>query len=328
MVPTTDGDSPHATVSTDADRDAPTAFETAQRALFASVGLDPRSQFVDLETPRVRLHVFEAGPPDDDTPLVFVHGTAAFGAFLAPLLAAVEGRRVIAFDRPGYGLSDPFVYTTATVRRTLLDVLDGVLDDLGLDRVDLVGHSMGSHAAILYAGAHPERVRRLFLVGSVPAFPGTRPPWPLRVLTVPGLGRLFQRLQTPGEAGVLDIAEMFGERDAIQRYPELIAAIAAHEADPTAATAGRSEFRALISPLGWRPSVRLTDADLRRVETPTTVVWGDHDTLGTPDAVRGGVETIPDVRFETVAAGHMPYLAHPERCARLLTEGGTTRAHA
>ena len=322
MTPKTDGDFAYATASTD----PPTAFETAQRALFQAVGLEPRSRFVDLETPRVRLHVFETGPPDDDPPMVFVHGTAAFGAFLAPLLAAVEGRRVVAFDRPGYGLSDPFVYTEATVQRTGVDVVDGVLDALGLTRVDLVGHSLGGHAGILFAGAHPERVRRLFLVGSIPAFPGTRPPLPLRVLTVPGVGRLVQRLQKSGEAGVLDIAEMFGERDAIERYPELIAAIAAHEADPKSANAGRSEFGALISPLGWRASVRLTDDDLRRVTTPTTVVWGDHDPLGPPDVVRAGVETLPNVRFETLEAGHMPYLAHPERCARLLTESGATRA--
>ena len=293
-------------------------FETAQCRLFKAYRLEPRSRFVDVEDPGVRTHVLETETSEEDTPLVFVHGTAAFGAFFAPLMGHLDESRMITFDRPGYGLSDPFVYTEDNLQRTVVDVLKGVLDELGIERVDLVGHSMGGHTGILFGLAHPDRVRRLFLVGSVPAFPGTRPPIPLRLLTVPGLNRLLRRLQKPGEEGVLDIAEIFGEREAITDHPAFIRAIAAHEADPKAAEAGFSEFNALFSVRGWHPSVRISKNDLRDLQPPTTVIWGDHDTLGGPDDVRDSVELIPDVRFEIVNAGHIPYLAHPERCAQLI----------
>lgn len=296
-------------------------FETAQGRLFDAYGLAPRSRFIDIEEPRARIHVLETGPADGDTPLVFVHGTAAFGAFFGPLMGHLGGTRLISFDRPGYGLSDPFVYTEETLQRMVVDVLEGVLDELGIEQVDLVGHSMGGYSAILFGLAHPERVRRLFLIGSVPAFPGTRPPVQLRLLTVPGLNRLLRRLQKSGEEGVLDIAEIFGEREAITDHPAFIRAIAAHEADQTAAEAGFSEFNALFSVRGWHPSVRIGTDELRDLQPPTTVIWGDHDTLGGPDDVRDGIELIQDVRFETVDAGHIPYLAHPERCAQLIREG-------
>lgn len=299
-------------------------FETAQRDLFEAVGLDAKSRFIDLENLQIRTHVFEAGPSgdDEDPPLVFVHGTAAFGAFLAPLMAQFDDRRVIAFDRPGYGLSGEFVYTEGDIRRTVVDVLVGVLDELGIERADLVGHSMGGYAGILFARAHPDRVRRLILVGSVPAFPGTRPPFPVRLLTVPLLNRVIQRTQKSGEEGVLDIAEIFGERETIRDHPAFIRAIAAHEGDPKSAEAGFSEFNALLSVRGWHPSIRISDDELRKLQHPTMVVWGENDTLGGPDDVRAGIDLMSDARLETVNSGHIPYLAHPERCAKLIREMG------
>lgn len=296
------------------------AFETAQRDLFEAMGMDARSELLDLETPPVGTHVFRTGPADGDVPLVFVHGSAAFGAFLAPLVAQFDDVPTVSFDRPGYGLSGEFAYTTANLRECLVGSLGGVLDGLGLDRVDLVGHSMGGQAAIRFALADPERVRRLCLVGSVPGFPGTAPPLQVRLLTAPAIGRVLQRLQPAGEEGVLGMAEVFGERDAIQRYPDLIRATAAHNDVPRAMEAGVSEFGASISLRGWRPAGRLETADLGSLEQPTLLVWGEHDPLGAPADVLEGVAAIPDARFETVAAGHMPYLGFPERIAELIRE--------
>lgn len=295
-------------------------FETAQRRLFEAYGLEPQSRFVELENPQVRTHILEVEASDADIPVVFVHGSAAFGAFFAPLMEHLDDVWMITFDRPGYGLSGPFMYTEENIQRTVVNVLVGLLDELEIERADVVGHSMGGHTGILFALAHPDRIRRLTLVGSVPAFPGTSPPFPIRLLTVPVLNRLIRRLQKSGEEGVLDIAEIFGERDAIQDHPAFIQAIAAHEGDPKAADTGFSEFNALISIRGWRSSIRIGEDALREIQAPTTIIWGDHDTLGGPDDIQAGVELIEDVRFETVAAGHIPYLAHPERCAQLIQE--------
>lgn len=294
------------------------AFEAAQNDLFESLGVEFHSRFVDLERPSVRTHVFETGVDETGVPLVFVHGTGGFGGLFAPLVAELEGIHGIAFDRPGYGLSEGFRYTAGDLRETVVDGVEGLLDVLDLDRVDLVGHSMGGHAAIRFAISHPDRVRRLVTLGALPGFPGTSPPMPIRLLTTPLLGRLVQWMQPSGEAGVYEIAEIFGERTAIAEYPAFVRAMAAHEGDPKASRASLSEFAALLELRGWHDSARLRVADLRALEHGPTVIWGEKDPLGAPDDVRRAVEAIPDVRFETVDSGHIPFLGHPRHCARLV----------
>lgn len=291
-------------------------FESAQAALFGSQGVEYESSFLDLDAPSVGIHLFEAGNAHSrDPPLFFVHGTAAFGAFLAPLMGQLDSYRLVGFDRPGYGLSDPYQYETESFRRVTIETIEGILDSLDLDRVDLIGHSMGGFASLEFARTHPSRVRTVSLIGAIPTFPGTSPPVPIRLASAPVVGRVVERFQKTGEEGVLDIAGIFGERDSIQDYPELIRAIAAHEADPKARAAGKSEFRALMTLRGWRPSMRLRGDQLRAVQAPTTMVWGTYDPLGRPAEARSGVDLLQDVRFRTVEAGHMPFLAHPRECA-------------
>jgi hypothetical protein len=55
-------------------------FETVQGALFEATGLEYESWFIELDRPSVRTHVFRTGDLDSEhPPLVFLHGTAAFG---------------------------------------------------------------------------------------------------------------------------------------------------------------------------------------------------------------------------------------------------------
>ena len=295
-------------------------FKTAQRELFEEVGLDVQSQFIDLETPRVRTHVFESGPLDDEPPLVFVHGGMLFGAFFAPLMAQFDDTRMIAFDRPGYGLSDKFVYAKGNIRQNASDVIGGVLNELEIEQADLVGHSGGGYASIQFALAHPERVRRLILVGAVANFPGSLLPFPIRLLTIPLLNQLLQRLQKPGEEGVLDFAELVGEREAIQRYPALVRAMAAHQGILQSDGAGVSELKAHFSVRGYHSSSRIREEELRNLHQPTLIILGDNDPFRGPDDVRKGVDLIPDVRLETTDSGHAPFFAYPERCAQLIQE--------
>ncbi|MFC7008309.1 alpha/beta fold hydrolase [Halalkalicoccus salilacus] len=158
------------------------------------------------------------------------------------------------------------------------------------------------------------------MIGAVANFPGTPLPFPFRLLTVPLLDQLLQRLQKSGEEGVLDFAELVREREAIQRYPTLIRAMAAHQGILQSDGASVSELKAHFSLLGWHASSRIRDQELQNLQQPTLIIWGDNDPFGAPDDVRNSIDVIPKVRFETMDSGHVVFLEHPERCAQFIRE--------
>lgn len=108
----------------------------------------------------------EAG--EDGLPVVLLHklgGWVADWRGVAPELA--RGRRVVALDLPGHGASRrdapaPWVHWPATSARAVVTLLD----ELGLERVHLVGSSLGGVVAVDVAHRHPERVASLGLVGT------------------------------------------------------------------------------------------------------------------------------------------------------------------
>ncbi|MDQ0793091.1 alpha/beta fold hydrolase [Streptomyces sp. B1I3] len=104
------------------------------------------------------------------SPVVLLHGLGGSSASweaVGGLLGAEW--RVYALDLRGHGESDwPDEYGFEQMRDDVL----GFLDELELDRVGLVGHSMGGVVAYLLAEEHADRVERLVLVETPPPFPG------------------------------------------------------------------------------------------------------------------------------------------------------------
>lgn len=89
-------------------------------------------------------------------------GWANFNRNIEPLLAA--GYRVVLMDCPGWSKSDPIVCRGS---RSDLNAtaLKGLLDVLGLERVHILGNSMGGHSAVAFTLSYPERVGKLVLMG-------------------------------------------------------------------------------------------------------------------------------------------------------------------
>ena len=152
-----------------------------------------------------------------------------------------------------------------------------MLDALGLDTTFLVGASGGGIWATWYALAHPERVRGLVMLGSVPTLPGGRVPLPLRLAATPGIGDLMVRAVKPGRRMMLKMMGSVGEAETIVRHPDLLDSLVAGARDPVATQANLAELRALISPLAFRTSMRFSFEDLRRLAVPTLMIWGDRD---------------------------------------------------
>ena len=140
---------------------------------------------VVVDTRRGLIEYAERG---EGMPLLSLHGSpAAFenGLFIAEF-ARVNGFRVIAVSRPGYGR------TPLETGRTPLeqaDALAALLDTLGLEQVAVVGMSGGGPAGYALAGAHPDRVCCLLQVESI-SMPATAPRGGRLGLRLTGLARL------------------------------------------------------------------------------------------------------------------------------------------
>jgi 2-hydroxy-6-oxonona-2,4-dienedioate hydrolase len=115
----------------------------------------------------LQIHYNDMG--SGDTTVVMLHGSGPgasgwsnFHRNVDPLVAA--GFRVVLMDFPGWNKSDPIVCTGS---RSALNAsaVKGLVDKLGLDKVHLIGNSMGAHSAVAFALAHPERAGKLVLMG-------------------------------------------------------------------------------------------------------------------------------------------------------------------
>jgi pimeloyl-ACP methyl ester carboxylesterase len=112
------------------------------------------------------VYVREWGAPDGH-PLVFWHalGAGTSGAYLTELAPTLTdaGLRLIAPDAPGFGRSAPLPAERYAMD-SLLGLLRGVLDERGIERAILMGHSWGGTIVMAFAAAEPERVEGLVLL--------------------------------------------------------------------------------------------------------------------------------------------------------------------
>jgi len=131
-----------------------------------TAGQGETSRFAD--TAMMRTHYHEAGPVTDAIPVVLLHGggpgASAWSNF-GPNLPVFAGRfRTLMPDQPGFGRTDALPvegnYFTFSAR-----ALAALLDHLGIDRVHLVGNSLGGGTAVRFALDYPDRAARLVLMG-------------------------------------------------------------------------------------------------------------------------------------------------------------------
>jgi 4,5:9,10-diseco-3-hydroxy-5,9,17-trioxoandrosta-1(10),2-diene-4-oate hydrolase len=113
------------------------------------------------------VHYHDAGP-SDGTPLVLLHGggpgASAWSNFGRNVPVFAERFRTLAIDQPGYGRS-AVGPVTGHYFTFAADAVVAVLDALGIERVHLVGNSLGGGTAVRFALKYPERAGRLVLMG-------------------------------------------------------------------------------------------------------------------------------------------------------------------
>ncbi len=296
------------------------AFEQAERRLFAACGVQVQSRRVRLADPPVGVRVLETG---DGPPLVLVHGSGMSASTWAPLMRYLGAYRLIAFDLPGFGLSDTFDYSARPLRAHAVAQLSSLLDALDLERVPIVGTSLGAMWALCLALGAPHRVRALASLG-VPAvaLPGMHGDPFFTALSTPGLGQVVARICSPNVATTRRSASrgVIGPR-AAEGAPDGFFEVV-HEGlrQPGFRSAMLSHMRLAMRLGRPRPENFLSEAELRQLAVPVLMIWGDEDPYGGPEIGRRACALIPDARLEIIPGRHAPFLDDPERCGALIND--------
>jgi pimeloyl-ACP methyl ester carboxylesterase len=246
-------------------------------------------------------------------PVVFVHGLGGqWQNWLQNIPRLARERRVVALDLPGFGLS-PLPPHEITITRYARYV-NALCEHLGLDRVELVGNSMGGYIAAEVAIQFPERVDRLALVsaaGITSASLDHRP-----VLT---LGRIATAIVTWTAARNRELAARRVWRHLsllfVARHPSLLKPDFAYEAF----------FKGTGKP-GFLDALRAClDYDFRdrlpEIRRPTLIIWGEQDSIIPVKDAHEFERLIPDSRKVVMReTGHIAMAERPSAFNDLLID--------
>ena len=255
-----------------------------------------------------RLHLRDDGPRDAPA-VLFLHG---FGASLHTWEPWAQGladrHRVLRVDLPGHGLSPPDPRDDYRDTRSL-QLLLGVLDRLGLQRVDVVGNSMGGRIAWAMAARHPDRVDRLVLVSP----DGFASPGYFEYGKEPEVSALLQlmRVALPRPLLRMSLAPAYVHPEVLtdpllDRYHDLLRAPGAR-----AAMLQRMRQTVLVDPVPL----------LRTIQAPTLLLWGEQDAMIPVANASDYLQALPNATLKRLPGlGHLPHEEDPAGTLPLLRD--------
>ncbi len=232
-----------------------------------------------------------AGPP-----ALLLHGIGSGSASWEGQFDGLGGAlRVVAWDAPGYGGSDPLTDETPAAA-DYARAARGLLDGLDIAAVHLVGHSLGSVIASSFCARYPDRLLSVTLADATPGY---------------GKADDEQRV-VRRDARIRAIRELGPSGMAENRSKQVLS--------PDASPEAHSRVKTVMSALrvdGYCQAARMLHAadaydDLATIAAPAQVMCGGADTV-TPEALNRRIaEAIPGASYRTLdGLGHASYVENP-----------------
>ena len=245
--------------------------------------------------------------------LLLIHGIGDNSTTWASVQAKLAQRfTVIAPDLLGHGQSDKprADYSVAAYANGMRDLL-GVLD---IERVTVVGHSLGGGVAMQFAYQFPQLVERLILVGAGGVTHDVN--IALRAASLPMGGEALALLRLPLVLPAVQVAgkvagSLLGNTSLGRELPHVLR-ILRDLPEPTASSAFTRTLRAVVD---WRGQVvTMLDRCYLTESVPVQLIWGDRDVVIPVSHARMAHAAMPGSELEIFAgSGHFPFHDDPDR---------------
>jgi pimeloyl-ACP methyl ester carboxylesterase len=243
-----------------------------------------RTEHLALESGTIRVLSAGAGPD-----LVYLHGVGDAGAFLPVLSTLAEAHRVVRPDHPGFLESDDCgIRSVADIAAVHVQVLDA----LGIDRMILIGCSLGGWTAVELALLVPDRIERLVLIDPA-GLPGDG--------TAPNVFEL-----DPAAALEATVYAEDRRRAAREAAPDPLVAARLDRSRSTAQRIAGDPY--MHDPtLAARAAVVTSEHGI-----PVQLVWGENDGVVPVSYLSSWQAVFPDAGSAVIPeAGHLPHVERP-----------------
>jgi pimeloyl-ACP methyl ester carboxylesterase len=250
----------------------------------------------------IEFHVAEAGSGDDV--VLCLHGWPQHWYEWRQLMPALADRhRVLALDQRGFGWSD--APRDGYEKEDLASDVLAVLDELGIERVKLVGHDWGAWIGFLLCLRAPERFERYVALNILPPWTTARAMaphlwrfWYQWMILAPGLG---YRLHRSGKFVPKVLVGASTRRESWDE--ETLRSFADNLAEPARARAAVQMYR--LFNLRETPSIVRGRYVQQRLTVPTRMLFGTDDAALRPEILAGYENHAEDMQVELVAGcGH------------------------
>jgi len=245
----------------------------------------------EVTTKRGVLRYHEAG---DGPPLLMLHGSgpgvSGWRNYRGNLATFAQHYRCLVLEFPGFGISDDFGgHPVIDAQAATVEFVEA----LGLEKVDIIGNSMGGGVAINFAINHPDRVGKLVTIGGIGTnifSPG--PSEGIRLLQEfyedPTRQRLVDWLKAMVYDQSLVTEQLIEERWALASDPQALES-ARRMYSKAAYEAMMEMMRKVDVPMPW--------AVMHKLAAPTLLTWGRDDRVSPLDMSLIPMRTIPNAQL-------------------------------
>lgn len=250
--------------------------------------------------------------------VLLLHGLGCDHTTWLPVIHKLARKyTVIAPDLLGHGASDKpradySVGGYANGMRDLLTVLN-------IDKVTVVGHSLGGGVAMQFGYQFPERTERIILVAPGGLGPEVTPM--IRAVSLPGFNELMGFLTLPGlrHLGIAGLHALARTGSSLTRDLDEVAAIYDSFKDPRSRKAISHVVRAVVDTRGQL--VTMIDRAYLTQAMPMLIVWGSDDRVIPVHHADTAAAVAPGAIVEVLGnSGHFPHKDHPERFVKIVND--------